>query len=79
MSVALPVPDAARSITLTMAVEDLNQEVGVTHIAAPDGSTLFDATVDYYTNPVRHEPGARSVGARHAVNPTPRWSPARTK
>ncbi len=55
-TVQLPVPDTARSVAVTMRVDDANQVVGVTHLAAPDGTTLFDYTGDPFTAAVRHQP-----------------------
>jgi hypothetical protein len=52
----LPVPASARSIAVTMHVDDANQEVGVTLLTAPDGSTLLDGTGDVFAQPIRHQP-----------------------
>jgi hypothetical protein len=55
-TVRLPIPDSARSVAITMTVDDVNQMVGVTHLVAPDGTTLLDFNDDYYSAPVRHRP-----------------------
>ncbi len=62
-SLLVPVPDVARSITMTLSVDDLDQKVGVTSITSPGGSILYTApcpTCDpedaYFKNPVRHLP-----------------------
>ncbi len=55
-TIKLPIPDTARSVAVTMRVDDQNQEVGVTHIAAPDHSTLLDFSDDPFSDPVRHRP-----------------------
>jgi hypothetical protein len=71
-TVLLPIPDTARSVSVTMSVDDVNQEVGVTHVAAPDGTTLLDAQHDYYADPVRHHPVlAQSVLAMPSSPDTP--------
>ena len=50
-------PALARSVAVTMHVDDPNQMVGVTHLTAPDGSLLLDSTDGFYIDPVRHQPG----------------------
>ena len=39
-SVALPIPQSARSLSVFFTVEDLNQKVGATEIVAPGGVPL---------------------------------------
>jgi hypothetical protein len=73
-TIRLPIPDTARSVAITMTVDDVNQMVGVTHLAAPDGTTLLDFTIpdDYYTAPVRHRPElGQSVLAMPSAPETP--------
>ncbi len=71
-TVLLPIPDSALSVALTMSVQDVNQEVGVTHITSPTGDTLYDSTVDYFANPVRHQPAlGQSVLAMPSSPDTP--------
>lgn len=53
----LPVPALARSIAVTMRIDDPNQMVGVTHLTAPDGSKLLDSDDGFFMDPVRHQPG----------------------
>jgi hypothetical protein len=55
-TIALPIPDTARSVAVTMTIDDVNQMVGVTHITSPDGTTLLDFDHDYYADQVRHRP-----------------------
>ncbi len=71
-TVMLPVPDVARSVTVTMTVQDVNQEVGVTHVTEPGGVTVFDSSVDYFANAVRHVPAlGQSVLAMPSSPDTP--------
>ena len=53
----LPVPALARSLAVTMHIDDPNQMVGVTHLTAPDGSKLLDSADGFFMDPVRHQPG----------------------
>jgi hypothetical protein len=53
----LPVPALARSIAVTMHIDDPNQMVGVTHLTAPNGSQLLDSADGFFMDPVRHQPG----------------------
>jgi hypothetical protein len=53
----LPIPDSARSVALSLSVDDSNQEVGVVHMVAPSGQVVIDNPIaNYYTDPVRHRP-----------------------
>jgi hypothetical protein len=61
-TVKLPIPDTARSVAVTMQVDDTNQMVGVTHLGAPDGIALLDYNDDPFSDLVRHRPAlAQSV------------------
>jgi hypothetical protein len=53
-TVALPIPDVARSVAVTFSVEDPDQLVGATTVVAPDGTTVVSAG-NYYSDPVRHK------------------------
>ncbi|MFT3695225.1 MAG: hypothetical protein QM831_18985 [Kofleriaceae bacterium] len=55
-TVKLPVPASARSIAVTMRVDDPNQMVGVTKLTAPDGTPLLQYGDDPYADKVRHLP-----------------------
>jgi len=55
-TIKLPVPNTARSVAVTMRVNDVNQEVGVTHITSPTSVTLLDFSDDPFADPVRHRP-----------------------
>ncbi|HEY0255104.1 MAG TPA: hypothetical protein VGC41_26435, partial [Kofleriaceae bacterium] len=54
--VKLAVPASARSVSLTLHVDDPNQMVGVTHLVSPGGTKLLDYGDDPYADPVRHQP-----------------------
>ena len=54
--VLLPVPDSARAIAVTFAVEDQNQKVGAVQVTSPDGIVLVRGPASYYIDPVRHRP-----------------------
>lgn len=54
--IKLPIPDTAKSVAVTMHVDDPNQEVGVTHITSPDNVTLLDFDHGPDADPVRHRP-----------------------
>lgn len=59
-TVPLPIPDAARSVAVTFAVDDPDQLVGAEHVVAPDGTVVVSQAGNgsdvgnYYTDPVRH-------------------------
>jgi hypothetical protein len=55
-NVKLPVPDVARSVAVTFAVQDPTQSVGATRVVSPSGTLLVGATGNYYTDLVRHQP-----------------------
>ncbi len=56
-TVLLPIPQAARGVSVLFAVEDQNQKVGATLLTAPDGTELIKANNDYFGNAlVRHRP-----------------------
>jgi hypothetical protein len=55
-TIKLPIPNTARSVAVTLRVEDPNQQVGVTHITSPDNLTLLDVSDDPFADPVRHRP-----------------------
>lgn len=55
-TVKLPIPSTARSIALTMRVDDPNQMVGVTSLVSPDGHVLLTYGADPFSQPVRHQP-----------------------
>lgn len=52
-TVALPIPDVARSVAVTFSVEDPTQLVGADRVTAPDGDVVVAG--DYYGDPVRHK------------------------
>lgn len=52
-TVALPIPDSARSVAVTFSVDDPDQLVGAEKVVAPDGTEVVSAG-NYYTDPVRH-------------------------
>ena len=59
----IPVPGIARSIALTMTVDDPDEEVGATRVVAPDGTLLYTTPLlpaDLYTELVRHQPALGS-------------------
>ncbi|NVB79284.1 MAG: hypothetical protein HOV81_12885 [Kofleriaceae bacterium] len=64
-SVQLPLPAAARSVSVYFSVEDLTQKVGATSVHAPSGLPVVgpqcvtgegSEEANYYTCPVRHRP-----------------------
>ena len=55
-TIRLAVPEAAQSVSVAMRVDDRTQLVGVTHVVAPDGSTLLDFADGPFGDPVRHRP-----------------------
>jgi hypothetical protein len=68
----LPVPGNARSISLTMVVDDVTQRVGATQVLTPHGEPIYALPLtvdDYFTNRLRHQPAlGQSV---LAMPPTP--------
>ncbi len=51
----LPVPGLARSVELTMAIDDTAEEVGALTVTSPSQVQIFDLTAaDPFTSPVRH-------------------------
>ena len=73
----LPVPSGATSISAVFSVEDRNQLVGVTRVAAPDGAIAYDlcrtggCEDSFYTNHLRHRPAlGESV---LAIPSSPEW------
>ena len=62
-TIYLPVPSAARSVTLSMAIDGVGEVVGASAVRAPTGAPLFtlgDALVTapdaaFYAQPVRHQ------------------------
>ena len=56
-AVQLPIPDIARSVSVTFAVQDPTQKVGATLVVSPSGTVLVGAQgKTYYTDLVRHQP-----------------------
>lgn len=67
-TILIPVPDAARSVTVLFEVDDLAQRVGARSIESPAGETLYTkpcdpsvcteqiATDQYFAQPLRHVP-----------------------
>jgi hypothetical protein len=58
-TVPLPIPSSARSVAVTMTVEDPNQAVGATSVLAPSGQPVvsernFGDPINF-TDPVRHQ------------------------
>jgi hypothetical protein len=77
-TVLLPIPDTARSVSVTMTVDDPNQRVGAAYVFDPDGKKLVDTDEDetdpelFYTRSVRHRLGlAESVLAMPASPEAP--------
>jgi len=71
------VPSRATSISAVFSVEDRNQLVGVTRVAAPDGAIAYDlcrtggCEDSFYTNHLRHRPAlGESV---LAIPSSPEW------
>jgi hypothetical protein len=66
--IQVPVPAAARSMTLVMTVDDPDESVGAVSLVAPDMTVLYHLPCgggtcqterdEYYANLVRHLPGA---------------------
>lgn len=52
-TVPMPIPDVARSVAVTFAVEDVNQSVGATQVTAPDGTVVLSG--DPASDTVRHQ------------------------
>jgi hypothetical protein len=56
-TVALPIPESARSVAVTFSVEDPNQKVGAVRVTEPGGAHVVGGEGQtYYTAPVRHRP-----------------------
>lgn len=72
-TVPLAVPESAQSVSISMRVDDPNQQVGVTHIVGPDGMELLDFRDGPYGSPqVRHRPAfGQSVLAMPSTPDTP--------
>jgi len=69
-TVPLPIPDSAKSLALTLTVDDPNQEVVVANLVAPDGTMLVDGAP--FSDPVRFQPAlAQSVLAMPSSPSTP--------
>ena len=58
-TIRLAVPGTAQSVALEMEIDDDNQQIGATRIAAPSGALLYElptTSAAYYANPIRHLP-----------------------
>lgn len=69
---AVPVPGNARSLTLSMTVDDSTHRVGLARLVSPRNRLLYSlpATVeDYYANLVRHLPAREISVAQLPSNP----------